>query len=234
LAVLIKKVRKHEQHYSSNTNNPNQTNMKTQIKTTLLAISCLMIFTALSANAQFSGGVRAGTNLTTLNGTFDGYHRVFPRFYGGIFATYQTSDAFALQLELSYMGAGEKLSASSSDATNTEQLKANYVAVPLLAQYRFPFGGYIELGPQLGFLLSATDEEGGTTTDVKKNLKSTDVEGALGIGYELKNSSLAGLGINVRLVRGLTDISNTPSTGGKITNRGLNIGLTYRLGQHAK
>jgi len=208
--------------------------MKKKITTTLLAAVCLTLFTALTANAQFSGGVRAGTNLTTLNGTFDGYHRVFPRFYGGIFANYKTSETFALQLELSYMGAGEKLSASSSDATNTDQLKANYLAVPLLAQYRFPFGGYIELGPQLGFLLSANDETSGTTTDVKDNLKSTDVEGALGIGYELKKTSLAGLGINVRLVRGLTDISKTPSDGGKITNRGLNIGLTYRFGQHAK
>jgi hypothetical protein len=206
--------------------------MKKKITTTLLTIVCLTLFTAMSANAQFSGGVRAGTNLTTLNGTFDGYHQVFPRFYGGIFTHYEASDAFALQLELSYMGAGEKLSASSSDATVTDELKANYIAVPLLAQYRFKFGGYIELGPQLGFLLSAKDEADGTTTDVKDNLKSTDVEAALGIGYELKKTSLAGLGINVRLVRGLTDISKTPSDGGKITNRGLNIGLTYRFGQH--
>lgn len=181
-----------------------------------------------------SGGVRAGTNLTTLNGTFDGYHRVFPRLYGGIFANYKTSNVFALQLELNYMGAGEKLSASSGNATTTDRLKANYLAVPLLAQYRFSFGGYIELGPQLGFLLSAKDETDGTTTDVKDNLKSTDFEAALGIGYELKKTFLSGLGINVRYVRGLTDISKTPSTGGKITNRGLNIGLTYRWGQHKK
>lgn len=206
--------------------------MKKKITITLFASVCFALFAALSANAQFSGGVRAGTNLTTLNGTFNGYHRVFPRFYGGVFANYKTSDAFALQLELSYMGAGEKLSASSSDATDIDKLKANYLAVPLLAQYRFPFGGYIELGPQLGFLLSAKDEVGGTTTDIKDNIKSTDFEAALGIGYQLKKSPLAGLGINVRYVRGLTDISKTPSEGGKITNRGLNIGLTYRFGQH--
>ncbi|ASU34146.1 hypothetical protein MuYL_2257 [Mucilaginibacter xinganensis] len=206
--------------------------MKKKITITLLATVCLALFTVLSANAQFSGGVRAGTNLATLNGTFDGYHKVFPRIYGGIFANYKTSDAFALQLELSYTGAGDKLSASSSDATITERLKANYLAVPLLAQYRFPFGGFIELGPQLGFLLSAKDEADGTTTDIKENIKSTDFEAVLGIGYELKKTSLAGLGINVRLVRGLTDISKIPSEGGKITNRGLNIGLTYRFGQH--
>src|ERR1700712_632567 len=164
--------------------------MKNQNKKIILACFIgFLILTTMSARAQFSGGLRAGTNLTTLNGTFDGYHQVFPRFYGGIFAHYAASDAFALQLELSYMGAGEKLSASSSDDTTTEKLKANYIAVPLLAQYRFKFGGYIELGPQLGFLLSAKDEADGTTTDVKDNLKSTDVEAALGIGYELKKTS---------------------------------------------
>ena len=204
--------------------------MKKKITTTFLATVCLALFTVMAAKAQFSGGLRAGTNLTTLNGTFDGYHQVYPRFYGGVFANYAASGSFALQLELSYMGAGEKLSASSSDVTVTDKLKANYFAVPLLAQYRFPFGGYIELGPQLGFLLSAKDESGGVTTDVKDNLKSTDVEADLGIGYELKKTSLAGLGINVRYVRGLTDISKTASDGGKITNRGLNIGLTYRFG----
>ena len=194
----------------------------------------ILLLITLSSQAQFSVGARAGTNLTTLNGNFDGYHRVYPRFYGGIFTSYAISDAFALQLELSYTGAGEKLSASSGDATTTDRLKASYIAVPLLAQYRFPFGGYIELGPQLGFLLSAKDEEDGETTDVKNNLKGTDFEAALGIGYELKKTALAGLGINVRLIRGLTDISKTPSDGGKITNRGLNIGLTYRLGQLKK
>jgi hypothetical protein len=222
-------------NYIKHINKQTKTNvMKKTITITLLATACLALFTAISANAQFSGGLRAGTNLTTLNGDFDGYHKIFPRFYGGIFANYKTSDAFALQLELSYIGAGEKLSASSDDATITDQLKANYIAIPLLAQYRFPFGGYIELGPQLGFLLSAKDEEDGTTTDVKDNIKSTDFEAALGIGYELKKTSLAGLGINVRLVRGITDISKTPSEDGKITNRGLNIGLTYRFGQHTK
>ncbi|MFT3825158.1 MAG: porin family protein [Chitinophagaceae bacterium] len=206
--------------------------MKRIIKTVIISsIICSAVFSTFAVRAQFSIGARAGANLATLNGNNNVYHRMLARFYGGLFANYKTTSPFALQLELNYVGAGANLSASSSSATN-DRIKANYLAVPLLAQYKFRFGGYIELGPQLGFLLSANEVFDGTATDIKQNIKSTDFEGVLGLGYELNKTQLAGLGINIRWIRGITDISKTPSGDGKITNRGLNIGLTYRLGQH--
>lgn len=185
---------------------------------------------AMPASAQFSAGVRAGANLVTE--PYQGYSHVFLALpYGGVFAQYKLNIPLDFQLGLNYSGEGANLKDPTTD--DTFHIRQGYLAIPLFVQYRFPFGGYVEAGPQLGFLLSASSKvDGEPSTSDKSDYKSTDFELGGGLGYEFKHKAANGLGINVRYLRGVTAINKSEEgdDGIEIKNRVLSIGLTYRFG----
>ena len=202
-----------------------------KLKTILL--SCFLgisVFMALPASAQFSAGIRAGANLATEPSP--GYSHVFLALpYGGLFAQYKFGIPLDLQLGVNYSGEGVNLKNPST--ADTYHFRQGYLAVPLFIQYRFAFGGYIEVGPQLDFLLSASDEsDGGPSTNDKSEYKSTNLELGGGLGYEFKHKAANGLGINVRYLRSVSSIfiDEDDNGGVNVKNRVLSIGLTYRFG----
>jgi hypothetical protein len=70
-----------------------------------------------------------------------------------------------------------------------------------MAKYYVTEGLSIEAGPQIGFLLSATDEYEDEEDDIDEFLKSTDFGLNLGLGYKLDS----GLFFNARYNLGLSD-----------------------------
>ncbi|MBT8312552.1 MAG: outer membrane beta-barrel protein, partial [Flavobacteriaceae bacterium] len=66
-------------------------------------------------------------------------------------------------------------------------------------------GFSLQAGPQIGFLLSATDEFEGEEEDIKDFLKGTDFGVNFGLGYELDN----GLNFAARYNVGLSDNLDT-------------------------
>jgi len=204
--------------------------MKKQINLLVFTCSlCLSLFLAMPANAQFSSGIGVGANLATQQAP-DYQHEFLALPYGGIFARYQLHIPLAFQLGVGYSGEGVNLKDLSTSETVHSRL--GYLAVPLFAQFHFKFGGYIELGPQFGFLLSAKENATGADNvenlDTKSFYKSTDVSGGIGLGYEFKN----GLGIGARYLRSLSSIeksSDEETDGESLKNRILSIGFTYRL-----
>jgi hypothetical protein len=202
--------------------------MKTPTKTILsTSLICFCLLITLSARAQFSVGARAGANLATEEPA-DYYHVFLARPYAGIFAQYQLGSPVSLQLGLNYSGEGVNLKdLSTNDIYHARQ---SYLTVPFLIQYKFAFGGYIEAGPQVGFLLSANEKfNSEASVDTKDFYKSTEFSGGLGLGYEISQGSLTGFGINVRYMRGISAINKTDAGDENVKNRVLSIGLTYRL-----
>jgi hypothetical protein len=202
--------------------------MKNQIKTVLFACGlCLSVFIALPASAQFSAGITAGANLATQTPTTY-YHVFLARPVAGLFAQYNFVPAFDVQLGANYSGEGVNLKDLSTG--DKDQGRLAYLNIPLFAQYRFPFGGYVELGPQFGFLLSAKDNvDGESNVDVKSFYKSTDIKGGVGLGYEFTHNSLKGLGVEFRYLRSLSSIDKDATDDENVRNRIFSIALTYRL-----
>ena len=194
--------------------------------------TCMFIFTGLSVRAQFSGGIRAGANLVT-EPTDNLYHDFLALPYGGVFGTYHVSDPFALELALNYSGEGSNFTDLS---TNTKiQVRQSYLAVPLFLQYKFQFGGYIEAGPQLGFLLSANSSiNGAASVDNKSSYNSTEFSGGGGLGYNFNHKMASGLGISLRYLRDFSSIVKSSASSTDVKNRVLSIGLTYRFGTMSK
>jgi hypothetical protein len=195
----------------------------------LSCLVCLFSLFMVPASAQFTVGARAGANLAT-EPVKDLYHVFLARPYVGVFAHYKLASPIAFQLGVNYSGEGANYKDLATD--EKYQIRHAFVTIPLLVEYRFDFGGYIELGPQFGLLLSAKSKYNDeASVDSKKYYKGTDVSAGIGLGYDFKQeSSLKGFGISARYMRGLTKINKVDIGDNQdIRSRVLSIGITYKL-----
>lgn len=196
----------------------------------VIKVTCLLLLLSLAilpANAQFSVGARAGANLAT-EPVPDLYHVFLARPYFGLFGQYNVSTHFALQLGLNYSGEGANY--KDEGTGDAYQVRHAFLTIPLMVQYKFSFGGYIEAGPQFGILLSAKERmDDEPFADSKQYYKGTDFGAGVGVGYEFSHKTLRGFGFSARYMRGISAINKVDVVGSDIKTRVLSIGLTYRF-----
>jgi opacity protein-like surface antigen len=176
----------------------------------LLLSAVIAVFAMSSMNAQeVKFGAKAGVNFATLGGDdsddFDGR----TSFHVGAVAQIGISEKFAIQPELIYSSQG----ASANDT----DLKMDYINIPVLAKIFVAEGFSVEVGPQIGFLMSAKAEG----EDLKELFKSTDFSGALGLGYKLET----GLNFAARYNLGLGNIIDFD--GGDVKNNVFQLSVGY-------
>ena len=177
-------------------------------------------------------GIKAGVNMATLEIDDDSQSTPFntnnkTSFHAGVLVNIPLGDRVAIQPELVYSGQGSKVSATVLNQTVRDEFDFHYLNIPLMLQAKVTSGLFLEVGPQVGFLLSAKNE---AEDDLKDDMKKTDFGAGVGIGY----LSRIGLGINGRYNLGFSNISEDDSQGdeGKLKNRVIQIGLVYLFGAH--
>ena len=183
----------------------------------LMALIALVVvnFTGLSGQ-EISLGAKVGLNLSTLQPELTDSRTSFH--LGGI-AEISLTDLFSIQPELLYSAQGAK---DQNDSDNNEIFKVDYITLPVLAKYYVFDALSIEAGPQLGILLSAEQEDNGTTDDLKDVTKSTDFGFTLGVGYKLEN----GLNFGARYYFG-TDVNDIAEDPEEFKNRVFQISVGY-------
>ena len=192
----------------------------------LLLLAILASATTL-AGAQIQFGAKAGLNLASIHVSPSQdvtSFKMTPNFHVGGLVSIPLASSFSLQPEVVYSGQGTKV--TSPDESGTYNL--GFINVPVLLKYKTASGFFAELGPQLGFLLSAKAKSAGTSVDVKDSFKSTDFSGVLGIGY----MSPLNIGADVRYNLGLTNLAKS-SGDGSAKNGVIQIGVFYLFG-HGK
>lgn len=120
-----------------------------------------MVLLAQATNAQFTGGVKVGANLTKIEGKSfkeefkTGYH-------AGAFAMIGLGSKFGIQPEVLWNQTQTKTDTSikqiPSDAFSSFKngdVKLDYLSIPILLNYKF-IGNFLSLqaGPQFGVLLN--------------------------------------------------------------------------------
>ena len=180
------------------------------------------------AGAQIQFGAKAGLNLANIHvspsepGTS---FKFTPNVNAGGLAYIPLFNKFGLQPEVVYSGQGAKV----ESGTESGNYNIGYINVPVLLKYKDPSGFFAEIGPQIGFLLSAKAKSSGVSVDVKDSFKSTDVSGVFGIGY----LTSLNIGVDARYNLGLANITKSgDETSAK--NGVIQVGVFYMFGGKAK
>jgi hypothetical protein len=175
------------------------------MKKLFFAFLILISFSAQSQVLQF--GIKGGYNNSTLSG--DGDISSLSGYHAGVFASI---DLVILDVvpELVYSTQGAKVS--------DQDVKLNYLNVPIMARLNLLKILYLEAGPQFGFLMSA--EDGGE--DIKDDLESTDFAVGVGAGVELFDK----FDVSARYNFGTTDVTKGA---GDYKNNVFQFGLAYKF-----
>ncbi len=214
-----------------------------------LVLTLAVAASSLTFAQQF--GVKAGMNVSSLSedATLSDQKSKIG-FNAGVFMNAPISENFSIQPEVLYSQYGSKVDGTSTSnvggvtTTTTSSYSRNldYVAVPVMLQYKLVPSFYLEAGPEFGFLLSANDKgdntttttSGGTTissstsgtTDIKSGVETFNFGVGIGAGYDVTEN----IGITARYVAGVTDyVKNRPSNSDKVQNNVFQVGLAYKF-----
>jgi opacity protein-like surface antigen len=152
-------------------------------------------------NAQVTFGAKAGVNFSDIIGEKVDSFEGLTSFHVRAVAEIQISEKFSVQPELIYSMQGSDYSEDFEGDDFEGSVKVNYLNIPLMAKYYVADGFSLEAGPQIGLLVSATDEYEDEEDDIKDFLKSTDFGINFGLGYKLES----GLNFTARYNIGLSD-----------------------------
>ncbi|MBD2724527.1 porin family protein [Hymenobacter armeniacus] len=180
---------------------------------------------AAQAQSNVSLGLKAGPSYASYVGKDAGNLEGLFGFHAGAFANIGLSSLFAFQPEVIYSQKGTKYKDVSDART-----RVSYLDVPLSFHVNAD-GLFFEAGPQVGFLLSAKNEFGNVSTDVKDQLNSVDFGYLVGLGYQRKT----GPGIGLRYNGGLTNLPKEVTVGtttvqNRVRNSVFQLYLTYSFG----
>jgi hypothetical protein len=170
-------------------------------KITTLVFACLL--GAVAYGQSISGGIKAGLNManeTFKSSSFTSSPSFLPGLHGGIYATVMFTDHFGVQPEVLYSAQGAK--------SGDQKHNINYVIVPVLVRYNVNNLLSFHAGPQFGVLTSAKNVYGSNETDMKDQLKGSDIGVAAGVGIDLPMK----LNFAFRFIQGLTNINDTGSS----------------------
>ena len=112
------------------------------------------------------------------------------------------SDQFAIQPELLYSTQGVKLDFEGEEG----DLKLDYINIPIMFKYYVADAFSLELGPQIGFLVSADGKSDGVSVDIKDETKSVDVSLGFGASYNFAEKFMLGARYNLGLTRVQEDV----------------------------
>ena len=153
----------------------------------LFAITIALVTFAVNAQ-NITVGAKSGLNFAGIAGdNVDGISGRTSIHIGGTLEV-EIVDSFSIQAELLYSGQGYKF--------RNREVKQDYINLPLLIRYYVEDDLFVEVGPQVGFLISPRLNIGNT-------LSVPDAGLNLGVGYKLDS----GLNFGIRYSRGITNIN---------------------------
>jgi len=163
-------------------------------------IFLLLLLVTGVVNAQLQFGLKGGVNVSNFTGgDFKNIEKSpLVAFHAGGIVRIKF-DKLVLQPEVLFSSQGAKL----DDGTSEKDYTVSYVNVPIMLQWQFDGGFYIEAGPQAGFKVSEDIPD----SSIDEFAKSTDLSIGLGLGF-LKDK---GLGIGGRYTVGVSKVGDFDS-----------------------
>src|ERR1041385_2221496 len=188
-------------------------------------ILCIALFSLFTFAASAQLGAKAGVNFSTWHGdniddnSVDGLFGV----YLGFYYNWSCGDHFAVEPQLFYSTEGTK-----ADDGDTK-LRADYLNLTVLAKWTMHRGTglFLGAGPELGFLLSASEKDPNVASfDVKDDMGSVNFAIALAAGYDWN----CGFGVYGRFNLGLSNLADDQgnfASLGEVKQNTWQFGLRY-------
>jgi hypothetical protein len=164
-----------------------------------LLFTAVALFALTSVQSQeFRLGAKAGLNVASLGGDSYGVGSLGSRtsFHIGGLAEIPLMGKFALQPELLFSSEGSNWTFTGLD----DNLKLDYIRVPVLAKFYIIEGLSAEAGPVFGVLVNAKNDDG---DDIKENFKTFDAAFGIGASYRLD----MGVFFSLRYNKGLLNVN---------------------------
>ncbi|MUV03215.1 outer membrane beta-barrel protein [Flavobacterium rakeshii] len=195
------------------------------MKKILLSATALLAFGFASQAQDIKFGAKAGLNIADFGGDAE-TSGSRTGFHVGVVAEFKLTEQFSIQPEIVYSMQGAKFETLDGFASIVEQdMKLDYLNVPIMAKYYLFEGFSIQAGPQVGFLMSAKVDD----DDAKDSFKSIDFALNGGVGYELPS----GVFFQARYSAGLADINDVEGFEGadapKINNNVISFSVGYKF-----
>ena len=182
-------------------------------KILVLAVITVLGFTNGTAQ-EIKFGAKGGINIANIKGDNTSSLEPVTAFNFGVMTEITISQKFSFQPEVLFSGQGYSFKGSDGNL-----VAINYLNVPIIAKYYLVKGLSLEVGPQIGYLLSA--KNGGT--NVKDGFKKVDLAANLGVGYKLEN----GLNFGARYNFGLSNINDVSGDSNKFRNSVFQVSIGY-------
>lgn len=200
-------------------------------KLTLLLLLSLSHFT--TGFAQWSSGIKAGLNLSTIHSSEDLVSGYLPGFNAGLYFNYKMNDVIEFQPEVLYSKQGYKWDMLVCDVNGNllekkvTKYRTHNIIIPVLVKINMFKRMSIDFGPQTGIYLGK-HSSGKPLWNLPKS-KPVDFGIVAGIGYMLSDRVwMTGryyVGLTHSLKSKLLDIEDKYGT----ENRVIQLSLTYRL-----
>lgn len=190
-----------------------------------------MTTAVISVKAQnFHFGIKTGINLsketkTEVERQVQDFDKEFRKgFHIGGIVTYSINKKWELEGNLMYSQQGYKEHLFSIENNRTiYSIRSNYINLPIAIKY-YPLEHlYIEMGPQIGFLISKKHKiqgEGNITKYIPLKPNHIDLSLFCGLGYKFSNNIL----LEARYIHG---INNTYKNVALSQNRNIQISIGY-------
>ncbi|RXP57059.1 PorT family protein [Lutibacter sp. HS1-25] len=177
----------------------------------IIAIVFIALLGTTGVKAQASFGIKGGVNFPSIMGDNINGIRYRTSFNVGLVAEIETSPVTSVQPEIMYSGQGFHYNGGTFRDSNgnfitlaEDNYKFDYLNIPLVFKYYYSEGASFEIGPQVGFLLSAKTADGSEKefVNLKDNLTTASFDFIVGLGYKFDN----GFNVNARYIGGLTNV----------------------------
>jgi hypothetical protein len=176
------------------------------MKTKFLVLAAC-ILAAQAVNAQLAVGIKGGVNMTKVDGRSFADEFRYGYHLGG-FVTVNLGSRFGVQPEVLFnqyqTRTGTDFSNTYPNGNNLQNVKLNYLTIPIMLNYRLANVLSLQAGPQFGVLIS---QDKNLLQNGQEAFKSGEFSMAGGLQFNLSKLRLSG-----RYIVGLNNIGDVGST----------------------
>jgi Outer membrane protein beta-barrel domain len=183
------------------------------MKKLLVFVFVLSSVGATYAQVQVALGIKAGANISKFD---DADADNLTSFHAGAFGLFKFTK-IGIQPEVLFSQQGSKI---DDVQFGKGDLKASYLAIPVMLKLYLIGGLNLQAGPQFGFL-TAAEFDG---NDAKDSFKNSDLSANVGLGWDLP----FGLTVDARYNIGLSDIGDGPQAP-DLKSRVIQVSVGYKI-----